>query len=356
MNPQRKLLLYELLVFIEHLVGSLSSLHCRFHLSDIYLTNRDKCDTIEVDMWERKTTEDFVKDARRLHHNKYDYSKSVYFNNRTTVIIRCHIHGDFHQTPSNHLQMKGCPKCKNDFTKHRCQGNREDFILKAEKVHLGKYDYSNTKYVNNHTKIMIKCPWHSEFLQTPNDHLRGKGCAECSANKKKDNNAFILLSRKIHGDKYDYSKINYINIFTQVIITCPSHGEFQQTPDHHLHGNGCPKCKSSKGEMKIMRWLENNKVKYITQKSFVDCKSPRNRLLKFDFYIPDKNLLIEFDGAQHFNIGYIGQHKTTQDDLDRLRLHDKIKTDYSVSKNIKLIRIPHTEINHIDKILCKELL
>lgn len=119
-----------------------------------------------------------------------------------------------------------------------------EFIRKSKNVHGLKYDYSKVEYVNSCTNVCIVCPKHGEFLQTPNHHLIGCGCPKCSHQSYKDNTAsFIQKARNKHGMKYDYSKVEYVNSHEKVCITCPKHGEFWQTPTNHLSGRGCNCCK-----------------------------------------------------------------------------------------------------------------
>lgn len=130
----------------------------------------------------------------------------------------------------------------------------EEFIAKAKAVHGDKYDYSQVEYVNNQTKVSIICPMHGVFRQRPLDHLKGHGCSDCGKKKniesrKKTLDNFIDEARKVHGDKYDYSKVKYENTSTKVCIICKEHGEFFQTPYTHLNGHGCPKC-AYKGDRK----------------------------------------------------------------------------------------------------------
>ena len=130
--------------------------------------------------------------------------------------------------------------------------NKEQFILKAREIHGDKYDYSKVEYKNNSTPVCIICPEHGEFWQTPKSHITLKyGCKQCgrkicakktSSTKK----SFIEKARKIHGDKYDYSKVEYVNAYTKICIICPEHGEFLQTPHDHLKGASCPKCGNTK--------------------------------------------------------------------------------------------------------------
>lgn len=119
----------------------------------------------------------------------------------------------------------------------------EEFIEEAKKVHGDKYDYSETVYSAAAKKVKIICPLHGEFYMTGNNHLRGQGCPKCAGNVKLTTEEFINKAKGIHGDRYDYSKVNYVNRHTEVCIICPECGEFQQTPNSHLAGNGCPKCK-----------------------------------------------------------------------------------------------------------------
>ena len=136
-----------------------------------------------------------------------------------------------------------------------------DFIMEANAVHNCKYDYSKVEYVNNKTKVCIVCQQHGDFWQMPTDHLNGKGCPQCAGNIKFDKNKFIDKANKIHNFKYDYSKVEYVNAHTKVCIICPEHGEFWQTPNNHLNGNGCPQCKNRK----ISDSLRNTKDEFISK-------------------------------------------------------------------------------------------
>lgn len=124
---------------------------------------------------------------------------------------------------------------------------QEEFVSRCTEIHKGKYDYSKANYVNAQTKICVICPEHGEFWQQAFSHMQGTGCPKCASiksgqNQSKGQESFIYEARKIHGNKYDYSKIEYANSYTPLIIVCPEHGEFWQTPKCHLRGSGCPKC------------------------------------------------------------------------------------------------------------------
>ena len=202
------------------------------------------------------TNEKFIEKASAIHHNRYDYSKTKYVNNKTKVCIICPEHGEFWQTPHVHLQGKGCLKCANRFAY-----NTKDFIIEAKKIHGNKYDYSKVECINAMTKVCIICPKHGEFWQCPKDHLRGQGCPKCgrenvSLKLRKNVINFINESNKIHNNKYDYSKVEYVNTNSKVCIICPEHGEFWQLPSHHLSGHGCPKCADQRKGLKKLGTLE----------------------------------------------------------------------------------------------------
>ncbi|NKB61253.1 MAG: hypothetical protein GKR95_03620 [Gammaproteobacteria bacterium] len=193
-------------------------------------------------MSRRVTTEDFVRRAREKHSNRYDYSKVLYKAAKKKVTIICLKHGEFEQTPANHCTGYGCPECG---------GNKpltlDRFINRANKIHNGRYDYSRVVFKNVESKIEIICPNHGSFHQRLATHLKGYGCDKCGrvnvANKLSHTyERFLDDARKAHGNRYDYSQVEYINALTKVTIICPEHGPFRQNPANHIRDVGCPKC------------------------------------------------------------------------------------------------------------------
>ena len=172
------------------------------------------------------------------HGYKYDYSLVKYKNNNTKIEIICKEHGVFTQTPGSHLN-NGCPKCVGLQRK-----TTNEFILDAIAVHKNKYDYSLVDYKNNRTKIHIICKEHGIFKQTPNDHLTGYGCYECGklVTSRSNTTEFIEKANIKHNQLYDYSLVDYKNNYTKINIKCNKHGVFEQKPQDHLNGNGCPLC------------------------------------------------------------------------------------------------------------------
>ena len=189
--------------------------------------------------------EQFIKKAINKHGDKYDYSKVEYTNSQTKVCIICPEHGEFWQEPAAHVRGYNCPICAKEKRNKHLRKTTDNFIYNAIKTHGVKYNYSKVEYINSQTKVCIICPEHGEFFMLPINHINGQGCPKC-AGKCMDTELFISKSREVHGNKYDYSKVEYIDSKTKVCIICPEHGEFWQAPAKHLYGRGCPKCANKK--------------------------------------------------------------------------------------------------------------
>lgn len=221
----------------------------------------------------------------------------------------------------------------------------QKFIKKSSIVHKNRYDYSKVIYKSATKPVIITCPVHGDFEQIPYSHSIGHGCLKCYGTVKLTKKEFIEKSRIGHGYKYDYSKVAYKNNTTPVEIICPKHGSFYQIPANHMGAgvyHGCPTCSESKGEQKIRVYLENNNIEFIREYSFDDLINIRR--LRFDFYLPKYNILIEYDGEQHFNDNiYIYN--------EQIILNDLKKNTYAKDNNILLLRIPYTDYDNIDDIL-----
>lgn len=235
------------------------------------------------------TTEEFIAKAKAVHGDKYDYSKVEYVDSKTEVCIICPEHGEFWQVAHTHLRGAGCPICVG-----RAKMHTSHFIKRAQSIHGNKYDYSKAEYKGVFDKVCIICPDHGEFWQSAHGHLSGSGCPQCGRiqsdlSRHKTNQEFIEQARKIHGDRYDYSKVKYIGVKQKVIIVCPQHGDFLQAPSSHLTGAGCPVCKkehSASLQRKTTEWFlkkahevhgdryDYSKTKYhdSTQKVCIICK------------------------------------------------------------------------------------
>ncbi len=291
----------------------------------------------------------FLKAANKIHDTRYSYDASSFVGMTKPLKIYCHDHGWFEQLPTNHINQKqGCPACVGRGK------STSDFIIQAQSVHGKRYDYSQTKYLKAKEKVTIICYTHGKFEQTPNEHLNGCGCPKCRPNARLSHEQFISRAIAVHGKKpkYDYSLVEYTNRITPVTIICPTHGKFEQRPEAHFKGSGCPKCRMSKGESKIFGELQGMKVKFEYQKSFNDCVSDKGRVLCFDFYIPEQNLLIEYDGEQHFGNT---PPKSWNFNWKRIQQLDEIKNKWAKKNNIKLVRIPYWEYKNISAIIKEQI-
>jgi G:T-mismatch repair DNA endonuclease (very short patch repair protein) len=198
------------------------------------------------------TTEDFVLRARRTHGKFYDYSKVKYVNQAVKVCIVCPTHGKFEQLPMNHTGGSRCPSCAG-----LKPLTTEEFIKRSKNIHGSKYSYENCKYLNNNTKVKIRCKVHkSYFTQRPADHLLGAGCSLCAGVNTSTTSEFIKKARSIHGKLYSYSQVEYTNCKTKVCIECKHHGSFWQIPSSHLRGRGCPECVTRNYSKLAIKWIE----------------------------------------------------------------------------------------------------
>ena len=238
------------------------------------------------------------------------------------------------------------------------------FLEKAKNKFGERYGYELIEYgINKKEKVPIICKQHGIFYQLKSEHLRGINCRECSyitKNRKIKRNRptrltnleFINKSIEIHGEKFDYSKVNYTKNNKKVEILCSIHGSFYTTPDSHLNmKTGCPKCNSSFGERAIEKWLNENNIEYTKEHSYLDLLGNKFGKLRFDFFIEKHNLLIEYDGQQHFKpIKQFGGEEY----LEQLIIHDNIKNEYAMRNKINLLRISYSEIKNINWILTNE--
>jgi hypothetical protein len=363
-------------------------------------SNCPKCSNISSSIRQRSSLDLFTHKSKKVHGDRYSYTAFVYTNKNTDGLIICNKHGPFNQSPRHHLRGHGCPKCCTtgipkglDFYLKQFQikfGNRysydlvdknkeyrtsdyidvmckkhglfkinisnhkvgkgctkcaielnakrnlldQDYFLQQVKnIQGNKYDYSNMIYLGMNHRIEIICPQHGSFFQTAANHLSGQSCVRCI--KVTDRIDFIEQAEKIWGDKYDYSQLIYIKSRVKSKILCLKHGPFEQTPNSHLSGSGCPICRESHGERKIRNFLIEHKIQFKIQHTFVDCVYKRP--LRYDFYLPEYNCCIEYDGEQH-NLPLYGQIH-----LDLCKKRDEIKNRYCVEKNIILYRISYKD-------------
>ena len=216
---------------------------------------------------------------------------------------------------------------------------QEQAIEKIKAVYGDRYCCSKVVYKGTKKKVIITCPIHGDFAITPDHIFRGIGCPSCGGTKKLSAEEFIAKSESIHGKKYDYSNVKYINNRTKVEIICRKCGKkFMQAPFDHIQGKGCPFCSSSAGENMVASTLEKMKISFINQYRFSGCFDKRT--LPFDFYLPDYNTVIEYQGVQHYK-----NVPVFKDGKNEIQRRDGIKRKYCIDNNIK-----ETEISYFDDV------
>lgn len=302
-------------------------------------------------------TEKFKKKAEEKYpNNEFDFSKVNYVSATDYVTIICNTcHKDFNVTPNNFFNGRGCPHCKPlKLSKIRLLPF-EDFENEANEVHNFKYIYFKETYINRNTDTKIYCPKHDiYFWQTPQNHLKGERCSECANESMKETKRmpFSELKQKftdLYGDRFTLNESDYIKSSSLMKIHCNEcNTDFYQYP-YLIINNGVVGCECTKsiGEKIIKNYLIQNNIEFITQHRFNDCRDIEP--LPFDFYIPTKNLCIEYDGIQHFKpIDFFGGNEG----FEYTKKHDNIKNEYCCTHNIELLRIPYNKnINKIKKYL-----
>jgi len=217
------------------------------------------------------------------------------------------------------------------------RSNLNDILKSFRGIHGDLYNYSKVEYINMRTKVVIICNKCSNvFDQVPYSHLKGDGCSNCSGNMKLTTEEIIKHFIEVNGDLYNYDKVEYSGAHKDVIITCEKHGDFKMSPNNHRRMKGCYKCKMSKGEKIIMNYLKTNNINFISQYKFNECRYKNP--LPFDFYLTDLNICIEYNGIQHYEVNeFFGG----EDGYKQRVRNDNIKIYYCHNNKVKLVTIKY---------------
>tara|TARA_B110000114_G_scaffold178818_1_gene212387 strand:+ start:655 stop:2709 length:2055 start_codon:yes stop_codon:yes gene_type:complete len=345
--------------------GEHISFYCNLHLQECKILPENlwrgsgcyDCGMIRAAESRRLDHADFLAKCINSHEDDYDYSMVDYVNSSTHVIVGCYEHGYWSVLPSNHMYGKSrCPVCsRRDGGKKRSISLTKDtewFVSVAEEIHYFKYDYSKTEYKSSRKKLWIECPesGHEPFEQWPRVHLSGKGCPACgresaAAMARLTHEEVVERFTDIHRDRYDYSKAEIYGTDSYIKIGCPeeTHPIFIQKVSAHLEGKGCPRCSLSKGETAVARLLDLASVNFEVE--FVMEDGVDNTRLRFDFYIPNQNVLIEYDGEQHYRpVTFGGMTKEKALEVHKkIKSRDHRKNVWALDKGYRLIRIRFDE-------------
>lgn len=301
--------------------------------------------------------------AKEIHGDKYDYSKTKYTGLHNKVTIICPIHGKFNQRAFSHTVQKcGCRQCAqqaNSRKQHNGYYNSENFIKEAKRVHGDKYDYSLIKLDQWYNKYPIKCLKHGVFEQEWRAHVTAKhNCPSCAkdARKKwiKDNVSLttkevITTLKSMYKDLLKYDRVEYTNVKTPIMLYCTKHNLwFIERYANLLRYIYCPQCckNPSKGERILNILLDRHRITYIQEYRIPGYK------YRYDFYLPNINLLIEYDGAHHFKpIWKYGG----EDHLVQVKKRDKIKDKLASDHGYLLFRFDHTVVKDLAEVFCIKL-
>lgn len=249
--------------------------------------------------------------------------------------------GSFFQTPYEHKKGSGCPICR--------KGSKTaDEFRKQLEEQFPQHDWKDASYKNNYTPVVGYCKLHGKFEQYPYKLIHGFSCKECNLklsqeHKKISFEEFKRRAFEIHQKTYEY--LDYSGMSFDVKIKCPKHGWFVQKAYVHCRGDFCPKCKRSRGEDLIENYLIENNIKHICQYSFDDCRFKRK--LRFDFYLPETNTVIEFNGEQHYK--WVKYYDKTYHSFLEGKHCDWLKRKYCRDNNINLIVVPYWSIKCLEK-------
>lgn len=236
-----------------------------------------------------------------------------------------------------------CKKCKN------IGGKTIKLTYEQVKENIEKENYIliSKEYKNAHSHLKVKCPKGHVYEVEWANWQQGYRCPYCGGTKKKE---FEEVKAFIEKEGYTLLSKEYNNNETLLEVTCGKHESYLVTFGNFQQGKRCPHCITSKGEQRIKQLLESYKIKYIPQYKYEDCKDKKE--LPFDFYLPDYNTCIEYDGHQHYHEDRFGM---TEEDFQLIVLHDNIKTQYCKDNKINLIRIPYWEYDNIENILITQI-
>ncbi len=303
----------------------------------------------------RLQQEAILERFKDIHGDDFDNFWVFYETRTTPVLLVCNNCGYvFRRTPNEHLKGRKCQQCSRKKVGQKLALTTIEFIKRSILVHGYFYGYHRVKYINNWTPVEIWCPIHGYFFQNPSNHFKGVRCAKCEqSSRTKDTSFFKNKSEVIHSGTYNYSNSLYINAQTKVEIICKKHGSFWMLPHNHYAGSGCPKCNESQGEKKIRLFLEEHDLYFISEYRAPGCINPENNSqLRYDFYIEDLNLIIEYDGALHYE-AY--NHFGGEEALKIRQVLDVIKNKFCSKNKIRLLRIPYWDIERIPELINKEI-
>ncbi len=305
----------------------------------------------------RQTWDDIIIECMEIHNGYYTYiigEQEEYKLNTTLMVVHCPKHGAFDIRVTDHKNnARGCQTCAKEIGRIRRQIGWESVIESCKLKHNNLYNYyidEQLPYEGIHTPFTAHCNIHGRFTLSADSHRRGTGCKSCAINYVSSVTRFdwditIEQCKERHNDRYWYDKDEqeeYKNTNTPMVIHCRIHDIFTTSAKSHKRGSGCPTCSNSHNVIKIYDYLTSQNISFIQEYGFDDCRGD-TRLLPFDFYLPDLNILIEYDGRQHYEYIPNWFHKKGYWQFERQQRYDEIKNQYCRDNNIDLLRIRYDD-------------
>ena len=288
----------------------------------------------------RKTHDDYVEEVAKT--NPYIEVVGFYCNCHTPIMHRCKIDGnEWMASPANVLRGRGCPKCKSARLRNNKIKTHEQYVEEVKQIHDDIIVVG--QYAGNRVCILHKCVVDGHVWEaSPNNILKGSGCPLCAIERRsvcrtKSHDEYVCEVKTINPNIEVAEQ--YVGAETKILHRCKIDGhEWYVLPGNILSGHGCPVCNESRGERDIAHYLNKHNVKYIPQYTFNNCKN--QRVLPFDFYLPEYNVCIEYDGEQHYRSV---EHFGGENGIKQRQLNDFIKTTYCQTNSIILLRIKYDQ-------------
>jgi len=333
-----------------------------------------KCGRKRGALASRNLPEDFFTAAKEKFGGKYDYCDFIFVNTSTRGTIHCPIpgHGTFRQTPDGHLrQGYGCPECGR--VAKLIFKTKAEFVARANIVHGGRFTYENFDYEGVEKPSWITCPLpgHGDFKQAPNRHLKGNNCPECDRVRRTQTpEEFKDKATRRFGGKYGYDECDYVKSWIKVRIFCPEsdHGYFEKRPNDHLNGQGCPRCKSSRGQVAVRACLESLRTwfqslgvhfHYEEEITFDGLRDKQPLFYDFIVTVGNQVYAIEFNGKQHYE-PVRWSNSMSEEDINNNFIgqqhRDKLKRDWWWdSHHRRLLEIRYDEIDVVNDLIYEHL-
>lgn len=301
----------------------------------LYGNGCPQCASEKITQAKTRTHEEYIS---LLENNNIDIIPlEAYINGKVPILHKCLKHNvSWKAAPNNILGGHGCTKCLSDKIRNKNGKTHDQYIAELKVKHPNIIAIERYRTAN--IPILHKCLIDSyEWKATPGNILFSTGCPKCGGTLKKTHEQYVAELESLNPNIKVVGE--YKRAKEKVLYECKIDGtQWEAYPCSVLAGTGCPTCRKSKGEKQIENWMQKNNINYVTQKTFKDCKDKHP--LPFDFYLPDYNVCIEYDGKQHFKpIKFFGGEEAFYKRVE----HDKIKDDYCKTHGIKLLRISYIE-------------